>query len=238
MPTPQRLRLPALAALLLALAVPAIARPGPAAACLFINHAGLHVLPGGSLSDDTSPEAQQRYQQLLGAARQRIAETFGTPQAEPIMVFFNRTDGFGPFRLNAVGSTQFIGQRACVMMGPMGQNVDAVAHELMHAEIQHRAGALKRWLQLPTWFDEGVAMQVDYRPRYALPADDQPYAGQVRQLNSYAAFFSGEEQTVVRHYARARYEAAHWLARTGPHTLYQRLARMQAGESFADISEP
>jgi hypothetical protein len=28
------------------------------------------------------------------------------------------------------------------------------------------------------------------------------------------------------------------LARTGRHTLFQRLARMQAGESFAEISAP
>lgn len=81
-------------------------------------------------------------------------------------------------------------------------------------------------------------MQVDYRPRYTLPADDAAKASEVRQLNSFGAFFAGDEQTVVRNYARARYEAAGWLASTGRHTLYQRLARMQAGESFAEISAP
>ena len=226
------------AAALLATALPALAQPGPASACLFIHHAGLHTLPDGSLSDDASPAAQQRYGQLLREARQRISDTFGAPQASPLVVFFSQPQGFGRYRLNAVGSAQFIGSRACVLMGPQGHNVDALAHELVHAEIHHRAGALKRWLQLPTWFDEGVAMQVDYRPRYSLPADDAANASEVRQLNSFGAFFAGDEQTVVRNYARARYEAAGWLARTGRHTLYQRLARMQAGESFAEISAP
>lgn len=213
------------------------ALPGPTA-CLLADSANLHTLPDGALTDDPSPEAQQRYPQLLRDARARISETFGTPQARPIVVFFNNTEGFGR-RLNSVGTTQFVGSRVCVLLGPKGQNVDVVAHELVHAEIHARVTMMKRFLELPTWFDEGIAMQVDNRPRYAITPEDIPNASKVRELNSFSSFFSGDEQTVVRNYARARHEAADWLTHTGGRdALYPRLARMQAGESFAEISKP
>lgn len=212
----------------------AFALPGPTA-CLLVGVAALHELSDGSLTDSASAADQQRYVQLTRDARARIEGIFGATESKPILVFFNHPDGFGPFRLNAHGSTQFLGSRACVMVGPKGQSVDVVAHELMHAEIHHRVGYLKRFLQLPTWFDEGVAMQVDHRPRYALSPQDAQNVDDVRGLTTFSSFFNGNEQTVVRHYAAAKQVAAAWLSKVGPASLYARLQRMRDGESFADI---
>ncbi|MDY0037377.1 MAG: hypothetical protein RBS05_15815, partial [Zoogloea oleivorans] len=133
------------------------------------------------------------------------------------------------------GSTQFIGSRACVMVGPKGQSVDVVAHELMHAEIHHRVGYLKRFLQLPTWFDEGVAMQVDYRTRYSLSPQDSQTADYVRGLTTFSSFFKGDEQAVVRNYASAKQVVASWLSKVGTTSLYAHLQRLKNGESFAEI---
>lgn len=213
----------------------AFALPGPTA-CMLVGVTALHALSDGSLTDSESAADQQRYVQLTRDARARIEGTFGAAESKPILVFFNHPNGFGPFRLNAHGSTQFIGSRACIMVGPKGQSVDVVAHELMHAEIHHRVGYLKRFLQLPTWFDEGVAMQVDHRPRYTLSPQDAQNVDDVRGLTTFSSFFTGDEQTVVRHYAAAKQVAAAWLSTVGPASLYARLQRMRDGESFADIS--
>ena len=110
----------------------AFALPGPTA-CLLIGVAELNRLSDGSLTGSELEADQQRQLQLTRDARALIDSTFGTPESKPILVFFDQPDGFGPFRLNAYGSTQFIGSRACVMVGPKGQNVDVLAHELMHA---------------------------------------------------------------------------------------------------------
>lgn len=212
----------------------AFALPGPTA-CLLVGIAELHSLSDGSLTDSDSEAEQQRYIQLTRDARARIESTFGTVEAKPILVFFSRPDGFGPFRLNAFGSTQFIGNRACVMVGPKGQNIDVVAHELLHAEIHYRVGYIKRFLQLPTWFDEGVAMQVDYRPRYSLPSQDTQNADSVRKLTTFSSFFTGDENVVVQNYASAKHVVATWLSKVGSASLYLRLQRMKNGESFAEI---
>lgn len=222
-----------LAAMLVTVA-PAVQAWSAPAACLLVGLADLQRLPDGSLTDNPSPADQARYQQLTREARARIAATFGPVSAEPILVFFSRPEGFGPFRLNPYGSTPFIGSRACVLVGPQGQNVDVLAHELMHAELHHRVGYRQRWLEIPTWFDEGVAMQLDYRPRYALPPEAVA-GGDVRSLSSFSAFFGGDEQRVVRNYAAARRVVAAWLEKVGAASLYAHLERLSKGESFAEV---
>ena len=212
----------------------AFALPGPTA-CILVGAAELHKLSDGSLTDSTSEVDQQSYIQLIRDARTRIEGTFGAIESKPILVFFSRPEGFGPFSLNAHGSVQFIGSRACVMIGPKGQSVDVIAHELMHAEIHHRVGYLKRFLQLPTWFDEGVAMQVDCRTRYSLSPQDAQNVDYVRGLTTFSSFFNGDEQAVVRNYASAKQVAASWLSKVGTTSLYSRLERMKSGESFAEI---
>jgi hypothetical protein len=211
----------------------AFALPGPTA-CLLIGVADLHKLSDGSLATSESEVDQQRHVELTRDARARIESTFGTAESNPILVFFDQPDGFGPFRLNAYGSTQFIGNRACVMVGPKGQNVDVVAHELMHAEIHHRVGYLAYFLQIPTWFDEGVAMQVDYRSRYLLSPQDAQNTAYVRDLTTGSTFFKGDDQALTRNYASAKHEVASWLSKIGSISLYSRLQRMRDGQSFAE----
>lgn len=211
----------------------AFALPGPTA-CLLIGVTELHKLSNGSLAKSESKADHRHYVQLARDARARIESTFGAVESQPILVFFDQPDGFGPFRMNAYCSIHFIGSRACVMVGPKGQNVDVVAHELMHAEIHHRVGYLKRFLQLPTWFDEGVAMQVDYRPRYSLSPLDAQNTPYVRDLITYSTFFKGDDQALTRNYASAKHEVASWLSKVGSASLYSHLERMRDGASFAE----
>ena len=137
---------------------------------------------------------------------------------------------------NAYGSTQSIGSRTCVMVGPKGQNVDVVAHELMHAEIHHRVGYLAYFFQIPTWFNEGVAMQVDYRARYSLSPQDSQNTAYVRDLTASSNFYESDDQALTRNYASAKHEVASWLTKVGTTTLYSRLQRMRDGQSFAEAT--
>ena len=48
-------------------------------------------------------------------------------------------------------------------------NIDNLAHELTHAELHTRLN-MKVLKSIPTWFDEGLATQNDYREQYGLDA--------------------------------------------------------------------
>jgi hypothetical protein len=215
-------------------ATAAYALPGPTA-CALVGLAGLNALGDGVVTDSKSEADHRRYIQLVRDARERIEATFGTPESKPIVVIFNGSDGFGPFKLNGYGSTQMVGSRACVMVGPKGQNIDVVAHELMHGELHYRVGPVHRFLQVPTWFDEGIAMQVDYRSRYLLSPQEAVDSDYVRALTTASSFFAGDDEALTRNYASAKAVVAAWVVRVEPATFYSRLLRLKSGESVAEV---
>jgi len=53
--------------------------------------------------------------------------------------------------------------RAIMVIGPDGINLDVLSHEMCHTELYHRLGWWRKEMRIPTWFDEGLAMQLDYR---------------------------------------------------------------------------
>lgn len=101
---------------------------------------------------------------LTEAARVRVSDIYWDVQAVPLMLCLD-----GPvIGLDvAYGSTRFAPLLpAIVVLGPKGQNIDVAAHEIAHAEFSHRTGVLMRTFKVPTWFDEGLAMQLDRRLDY------------------------------------------------------------------------
>ena len=118
------------------------------------------------------------------------------------------------------------------MVGPKGQNADVVAHELMHAEIADRVGYWGRFTQLPVWFDEGLAMQVDFRPRYVLRDKARAKTEYVKTLSSASEFFVQDDDLLTKNYASAKAEVALWVADVGNTSVYSRLERIRAGERF------
>ena len=212
----------------------AFALPG-STSCALVGLAGLNALGDGVVTDSKSAADHRRYIQLVHDARARIEATFGMPESKSIVVIFNRSDGLGPFKLNEYGSTQMVGSRACVMVGPKGQNIDVVAHELMHAELHYRVGPMQHFLQVPAWFDEGIAMQVDYRNRYLLSPQEAVNSDYVRALATASSFFSANDEALTRNYASAKAVVASWVMRVEPTTLYPRLLRLKSGESFAEV---
>ena len=168
--------------------------------------------------------------QLLQEAKGRIEAKFGLMQSKPVIVFFEEQDSFWPLRLNEYGSASFLGSKTCVVIGPKGQNVDVIAHELMHAETEHRVGYWRRWLELPIWFDEGLAMQVDHRERYNLPKGME--TSYVRKLNSVSDFAVSDGDLLTNHYASSKSEVALWVSKVGTDSVYDQLNSIKEGLSF------
>ena len=199
------------------------------------REAALESLADGTLVEKAIPIPERTaFLEVLSQGRARIDETFGRPSARPVIVLLRHSDTLWPFTFNDYASTSFYRQRACIVVGPSGTNVDVVAHELMHAELLERVGWWRRLVDVPTWFDEGVAMQVDFRARYDVPRHE-PSAGETRYVRSLMfgyQFFQGDDEELTQHYAAAKTEVALWLASVGRQALYSRLARLRTGERF------
>jgi hypothetical protein len=190
----------------------AVANPG-VAVCVASGILPLTRLDDGTLVESGSLDADwpAAVQRLLASGKGRIGKIFGEPQSTPIIVFFNSSTSFWPFRLNDHGSTHVIGTRTCVLIGPNGQNVDVVAHELMHTEVADRIGVLAKFTDLPTWFDEGLAMQVDFRPEYDIAGGTNFETKPVRALVSVNAFFVPHSKQLTNNYASTKLKSRYGL---------------------------
>jgi hypothetical protein len=206
-------------------------------ACALIEFSGLETLPDGTRIQTSSTNAErQAILEIEAQAKTRITNMFGAPRAKPLVVFLKNPATMFTFKSNGYGSTYFVGPRVCVIIGPQGTNVDVVAHELLHAELSERVGPWRRSSEIPAWFDEGLAMQVDFRSRYdsSQPVDSAELAS-LRTLRSVDQFNAGNDEEITRHYARSKRAVAQWLEKIGRSNLYPNLKQIRAGEAFEVI---
>jgi hypothetical protein len=212
------------------LSVPALAAtfPGPTACALL----DLAPLDGDDVLFERtlSSEERQAAASMLVEARERVQLRLGLESTRARVVFLDDGRTLWPFSFNDDGSTHFLGTRACVVIGREGWNVDVVAHEWTHAALFERLGAWNRaWL--PTWFDEGVAMQVDDREPYqGAPADEN-----VRQLTRAGLFFT---EPLTAHYAGAKALVAAWRGRLSAHEWVEALTRLGDGAALDEVWPP
>jgi hypothetical protein len=227
------------AIIVLGTATLAFAFPG-GTACALIEFSGLETLPDGTRIQTSSTSAErQAMLEIQAQAKARIENMFGAPRAKPLVVFLNNPATVFTFKSNGYGGAYFVGSRACLFIGPKGTNVDVVAHELLHAELSERVGPSRRSSETPAWFDEGLAMQVDFRSRYnsSQPVDATELAS-LRTLRSMDQFNAGNDEEITRHYARSKQAVAQWLEKIGRANLYSRLERIGNGESFGTVFGP
>lgn len=168
---------------------------------------------------------------LIDSALERIALVYGSPESKPRLLVISNFQMAAKWGANETASMHRMPWRSCIVIGPKGQNVDVIAHEWLHAEIQHRIGFFRFLKEIPVWFDEGVALTVDYREPF-LPenidlADSEIMA--VKNLKSSSSFFSNH---IMQHYQAARL-AVEPLVRNKH--FYNDLERISSGESFDNV---
>ena len=136
----------------------------------FINYSDFHVVNSNIyLSESLSPDDEKTVVSLLKSARERIAEHYGEPMADPVVVVLSSPEKKREFGLYDVpGTLLFVPWGSYLLLSYQTGNIDVTAHELVHAEVVERVGYWKREFDIPSWFDEGAAMQVDHRERYRL----------------------------------------------------------------------
>lgn len=151
--------------------------------------------------------------ELLSAAHSQLAEQYYSISSDPIIACLHEpTLGL---TVN-YGRTDFaFGLPSVILIGPKGTNTDVIAHEWSHAELEERVGFLYRFLNIPTWFDEGLAMQVDHRADFGTEAlsrsnsrsDVQIPALEV--MNTSDFFTSGEQGKY--HYSLSKCLVSQWV---------------------------
>ena len=115
-------------------------------------------------------------------------------------------------------------------------NIDVIAHELTHAEL-HSHLSIDAQRTIPTWFDEGLATQNDYREKYspenwAKLTDNGRNAVPVEDMDTPAEFYGGTVDDKVLRYTCAKHEIAEWLESHSVKEIIGLVDKYNSGEDF------
>jgi len=198
----------------------------------FIDYSDFHVVNSSIyLSESLSPADEKTVASLLKSARERIAERYGDPVADPVVVVLSSPEEKRDFGLYDVPGTLFFTPWGnYLLLSYQSGNIDVTAHELVHAEVVERVGYWKRQFDIPTWFDEGAAMQVDHRARYRL-SDSIGLAefDRVVGLTAPGQFWTDNKEQNVDNYRGAKSAVSAVFSHTDE-GLYSWLAKVKAGD--------
>lgn len=183
------------------------------------------------LSRSLPNDAEQKTLALLENARQRISVKYGSPVAQPVTVVLADKQEQERYGLNGPpGKFMFAPWGGYLLLAFDKADLDVTAHELVHAEIFSRVGYLKRQFEIPTWFDEGAAMQVDLREKYTLlNAINQAEFAYLIKLDKPAKFWGDDRNQNIEHYRKSKAAVAKLLM-TADEDLYSLLERIRLGE--------
>jgi hypothetical protein len=187
--------------------------------------------------------ADAESERLAGTIRDaeaRVSELFGAYSATPWIIAAADPESASRYSFNThatIHATPF--GRTYVVLGPDGLfDPDVIAHELAHAEHLERVGFLLWWMT-PSWFVEGLAMQVDHRPRYSKSTLEQALAAgepapDVLSMVSFADFNRGD---LPLNYAAARQTVSLIYTRLGASGITSFLRGQGIGTSFPSLLE-
>jgi hypothetical protein len=123
---------------------------------------------------------------------------------------------------------------AYVVVSIDGLDSSIIAHELSHCILYNNIGFYNVNLKIPTWFNEGLAMQIDERDYYSIDSlMAKKEAGiklpDVKAFKNNAQFLSGNHAEVMLNYATAKYTVSEWMK---THSLSLFIKKMNDGDEF------
>lgn len=201
-----------------------------AIACEAIAFSNFEQVSANVFSSPSVANVQQVVKNISNG-KERVNSTFGKMIAKPKIVLVGSKDEAAKFGANSTATAHNTPFGTCIVLGPNGQNVDVSAHELTHAEVSHRVGWFTHWLEIPVWFDEGVALIVDHREPFLVENIDlDPVKVQsVKRLKSGREFFGGGN--THENYLASRLA----VAMLEPSKLYAQLELVRIGDSFESV---
>ena len=182
---------------------------------------------------------QQEILDLIGQAEERVKVFFGDLRFPDDTIFIicddeNLTRKLGED--HATVSFSVLSEKHYICISDEYLELDILAHEITHAELRSRLSA-KAQKAIPTWFDEGLALQNDYRERYSeaqwiAQTDNGKNTVPLEDMDTPAEFYAGEAEDRRFRYLNAKHELDVWMTTHGQHGLLELLDRLNGGADF------
>lgn len=208
-----------------------------------IEHSDFTKLSGKIFIDPELNESD--YQKVLSAinrGKERIKNTFGSYTATPLIVITGSSRSARKYGLDNFPAKAFAApwsEYVVINYKAEAEAVDLIAHELMHALLREIVGYWSYQTEIPTWFDEGVAMQVDLRDRYNIDPSSFPdeEIERVKSLASSSEFWTDSEEQDTNNYRAAKAAVHQFLDKYSEKLFYSMLLSIRQGQKFSEVFE-
>jgi hypothetical protein len=212
------------------------------------------------VSTGATPRQRELLLGHLRRATERVERFWGMAKGRAVLIYCPTQAQYARYCSGGEGAGCSLGLpwgQSFLVLGPDGNSPDVIAHELCHDELFARLGWLTIKRQVPQWFNEGLALMVDYRftspvgaeaegaavrfleydaqwnhrrrTRAALGASPPPA---LSSLETTRDFFYGDYSRVMLAYLTAGREVARWLATEKPGALPRLIQQMNGGKTF------
>lgn len=183
-----------------------------------------------------------RIKLLVDEAKNRVYEFWGSLESTPAIIISDNAETLAKLggdhdTITAV----FFRAYSYISVSEEYLNVDILAHEMTHAELHARLykGRLPGTL-IPTWFDEGVATQNDYREQYSEKTwsertENGSNTLELDKMDTAAEFYAGNADDRRFRYMISRHEVKEWIGRNGVEAMISLIEKANAGGDFYEL---
>lgn len=179
---------------------------------------------------------------ILDEAATRVSGFWGNIESSPIIIICDNNKTLTKLGGDHdIATVVFLKAYSYISISPEYLNVDVVAHEMTHAELHTRLYDKKLPQKLiPTWFDEGIATQNDYRVKYndaawSLATNNGLDIIDLNEIDTASKFYSGEVSDRVYRYIVSRHEVKQWIERNDIDDLLELISRVNSGDDFYEL---
>lgn len=193
----------------------------------------------------------------VSAARDRIRRFWGDRRGRAILIYCPTQADYARYCGGGEGAGCSLGTpwgTSYLVLGPDGNNADVIAHELCHDELFARLGWWRVKRQIPQWFNEGLALMVDYRFSNPSVWEQPDSVGQngldwletnpmrlpprpmlrLTELETTREFFGGDYTHTMLAYQTSADEVGRWLAVVGRVGVPALTSAIITGDAFSD----
>lgn len=134
--------------------------------CFFVEYDNFQeIKPNILVEESTTKKQQDSLVEYVESAEKRLKIFWGSKKGQARIIFCKNSNTYQKYAKTTEGAGFSIGTPlgSWIILNQDGLNVDVIAHEMCHDELMTKLGWWKTKKEIPTWFDEGLALMFDYR---------------------------------------------------------------------------
>jgi hypothetical protein len=208
--------------------------------CIFISLSNLEHKQNVFYSKTTTLAQLENLFQLQKVAENKVKSFWGeNALLDYTLIYCNSEKEYDKFGTPNTPATTQRKLGGYVVLSNDGVDEQIIAHEITHTILYNNIGWYKAIYKIPTWFEEGLAMQVDNREKYAIDnvqvkINNGLTLPDVSTISTGAQFYTGDDDVITLHYLTAKHIMYGWLQ---THSLKKFINAMKHGVDFKNAYE-